>query len=339
MNTSRRAFLKWSGLLAGGLYLPPAPPLEAPRQVAQLGRASRGLYIYARPSVQSAQLNFLAADTVFNIYGAAADEDNAPNPVWWRVRRGFVHSAPVQLVRWEPQTPSLEIADPVAGFLAEVAVPYTPSRLGPGSQYKFGYRFYYGTTHWVTRAVADEAGQIWYGILGDRTKALNWVPGEHLHRVTAAELAPISPEVADKRIEISLEQQTFKCYENGQLVLDTLCSTGVPLRRENDKVIYGTPVGAWQVIRKRASRHMAGDDLAADDFFDLPGVPWVSYIHWWGVAIHGTYWHNDFGRPRSHGCLNLPNELAKWVYRWTTPAVPPGRPEVEAKGTAVIVAY
>jgi lipoprotein-anchoring transpeptidase ErfK/SrfK len=57
--------------------------------------------------------------------------------------------------------------------------------------------------------------------------------------------------------------------------------------------------------------------------YDLPGVPWVSYFTSNGVAFHGTYWHNDFGVPHSHGCINLTPEDAKWVYRWTTPAVPP----------------
>ena len=59
---------------------------------------------------------------------------------------------------------------------------------------------------------------------------------------------------------------------------------------------------------------MAGDDLAAADFYDLPGVPWVSYFHWWGVSIHGTYWHNDYGEPHSHGCINLPSATA-----WCSP--------------------
>jgi hypothetical protein len=84
-------------------------------------------------------------------------------------------------------------------------------------------------------------------------------------------------------------------------------------------------------------RHMAGDDMAADDFFDLPGVPWVSYFHWWGVSIHGTYWHNDYGRPRSHGCVNLRPEDAKWVFRWTTPRASIYTPETKGDGTAVIV--
>jgi lipoprotein-anchoring transpeptidase ErfK/SrfK len=51
-------------------------------------------------------------------------------------------------------------------------------------------------------------------------------------------------------------------------------------------------------------------------------VPWISYITESGIAFHGTYWHNDFGIARSHGCINLPSKAAKWLYRWTLPFVP-----------------
>jgi len=72
--------------------------------------------------------------------------------------------------------------------------------------------------------------------------------------------------------------------------------------------------------------------------FDLPGVPWVSYFYWTGVAFHGTYWHNDFGRPRSRGCVNLAPADAKWIYRWTLPVVPPSEVYVRDKnGTEVVV--
>ena len=104
-----------------------------------------------------------------------------------------------------------------------------------------------------------------------------------------------------------------------KVVLETLVSTGPYLRTENGKRIFGTPAGDWSILRKRPTRHMAGDDAAPPNFFDLPGVPWVSYFHWWGVSIHGTYWHNDYGRPRSHGCVNMTPENAKWIFRWTLP--------------------
>ena len=59
------------------------------------------------------------------------------------------------------------------------------------------------------------------------------------------------------------------------------------------------------------------------DLYVLPGVPWCSFFTGTGIALHGTYWHNDFGDPRSHGCVNLPNSAAKFLYRWTSPTVPP----------------
>jgi lipoprotein-anchoring transpeptidase ErfK/SrfK len=74
--------------------------------------------------------------------------------------------------------------------------------------------------------------------------------------------------------------------------------------------------------RKRPSRHMAAGDPAAPNSYDLPGIPWVSYLTKSGISFHGTYWHNDFGKPRSHGCVNLSPTAAKWVYRWTQPVVP-----------------
>ncbi len=78
------------------------------------------------------------------------------------------------------------------------------------------------------------------------------------------------------------------------------------------------------------------------DFFDLPGVPWVCYILWTGVSLHGTYWHHNYGTPQSHGCINLTPEAAKWIYRWTDPYVPFDEDFVQTdkilrNGTPVIV--
>jgi lipoprotein-anchoring transpeptidase ErfK/SrfK len=82
---------------------------------------------------------------------------------------------------------------------------------------------------------------------------------------------------------------------------------------------FSTPQGSFTTHRKRPSRHMMDP---AGSSYDLPGVPWVCYVNDNGVAFHGTYWHNDFGSPRSHGCINLSNDAAKWIYRWTSPTVP-----------------
>jgi lipoprotein-anchoring transpeptidase ErfK/SrfK len=100
---------------------------------------------------------------------------------------------------------------------------------------------------------------------------------------------------------------------------------------------FTTPAGTFITFHKRPSRHMAAGNLAAGGY-DLPGVPWISYITKGGIALHGTYWHNNFGRPRSHGCINLSCQASKWIYLWTMPSVPPEEQMMyEDYGTAVDV--
>ena len=87
------------------------------------------------------------------------------------------------------------------------------------------------------------------------------------------------------------------------------------------------------------SKHMGASALAGevDDTRALPGVPWTSFFADGGYAIHGTYWHNNFGVQMSRGCINLRNEDAKWLFRWMTPQSPPSEVETRGYGTQVIV--
>ncbi len=56
--------------------------------------------------------------------------------------------------------------------------------------------------------------------------------------------------------------------------------------------------------------------------YDLPGIGWTTLFSSNGVAVHSTFWHNSYGIPRSHGCVNARPEDARWVFRWTMPDVP-----------------
>ena len=128
-------------------------------------------------------------------------------------------------------------------------------------------------------------------------------------------VAPIAPQVlaTEKRIEIYLDRQILLAFEWGELVYAARVATG---RRG-----FESPTGTFHTFHKRPTYHMFG---GADEFsiFDLPGVPWDTYITEGGVAIHGTYWHNDFGTPHSHGCINMAPADARWIFRWTQPTVP-----------------
>ncbi|MEK7414485.1 MAG: L,D-transpeptidase [Planctomycetota bacterium] len=138
----------------------------------------------------------------------------------------------------------------------------------------------------------------------------------------------------DKRLVVNLERQWVTAFEGDKPVFSARCASGTIF---GDKDLR-TPAGVFYTDRKRPSRHMAGGDRAAPSGFDLPGVPWVTYFTTSGISFHGTYWHNDYGLPRSHGCVNLTPEAAKWVYRWTLPHVPPGEELVwEDTGTRVEV--
>lgn len=278
----------------------------------RLGRVTSASDYYDKPATTSKRLGLYGGDTVLVIREEqTAETPGAPhNPIWFRTEDGWVHSSFIQPVKNDLNEPLAEI--PQGGFLAEVTVPVTTAWRNDDGKPKLVYRFYYASTHWVVGSVTDKKNLTWYRVLDDRYQVYYFVLAEHLRLVAADELTPLSPNVADKRIEVSLKQQALTAYENGKAVFNARVSTG--------RAVAPTPAGQFRVERKRPSRHMAATD---GNGFDLPGVPWVAYISWTGVAFHGTYWHNDYGRPRSRGCINLSPADAKWIYRWTLPVVPP----------------
>jgi lipoprotein-anchoring transpeptidase ErfK/SrfK len=213
-------------------------------------------------------------------------------------------------------------------MLFEVTVPYTQAWLTSENNWKRAYRFYYGSTYWATYAFEGVTGDIWYQVIDDRYDEIYVVKAEDFRPVMAEELTPISPGVENKKVIVDLDRQRVIAYENNRPVFTTRIATGY---FEGD-----TPKGEFIVERKQPSRHMAST-LQGNEF-DLPGVPWVCYISWTGVSLHGTYWHHNYGTPQSHGCINLTPEAAKWVYRWTEPFVPVEEDYVESEnGTRVVV--
>jgi lipoprotein-anchoring transpeptidase ErfK/SrfK len=165
----------------------------------------------------------------------------------------------------------------------------------------------------------DDQGNPWYGVRDDKWDYMFYVPAPHLRIITRDEFRPISPNVLieNKRIEVHLPAQVMIAYEYDRPVFMARVATGAIFSNGD----FSTPPGKYTTFHKRPSRHMARGNLAANGY-DLPGVPWNSYITEEGIAIHGTYWHNNFGGPRSHGCINLTPQAARWVYLWTLPVVP-----------------
>ncbi len=112
-----------------------------------------------------------------------------------------------------------------------------------------------------------------------------------------------------KEIVISISAQSLWAYENNTLVAQTLVSTGTA---EVPETV--TPVGFYSVHLKYASQTMEG--TISNEDYRVEDVPWVMYFDYLGNAIHGTYWHSNFGTPMSHGCVNLPLDVAEFLYNW-----------------------
>jgi lipoprotein-anchoring transpeptidase ErfK/SrfK len=306
-----------------------------------LGRSTAfGIDVRTEPDPKAPVLRELVRDQIVAVLEELRGE-NGPegNPRWFRLLEGYVHTAHVQEVRYAFNPVTYDL--PAAGRLAEVTVPYTQSRDGPSENAPPLYRLYYQTVLWVIGTAMDEEGRAWYTILDDRLHYKFHARAEHLRLFSPEELAPVSPDVPpeSKSIEVDLTKQTVTALEYEQPVFTTTVSGG--WLRKDPKPGQGrtvTPIGRFRVFEKVPSRHMGNGRLTSNpDAYELPGVPFVSFFHILGTAFHGAYWHNDFGRPTSQGCLNMRPDEARWLYRWIHPTVElaPDPPQFMEQGTEV----
>lgn len=174
------------------------------------------------------------------------------------------------------------------------------------------------------QSVGSKEGILWGRIIHDQRwtscshRAIGheeiYLPLHLLDFLMPEDLAPIHPEVPpeEKLIDIKLDEQRLIAFEGAKPVLETLVSTGIPR--------YPTQKGRHRIFAVRLARRMAGVDIKEGKKipWDLTGVVCVMYF-WGGQAMHGTYWHENFGNPMSHGCVNLPREEALWLFRWINP--------------------
>jgi len=316
---NRREFMKRAGAALACLALPRVPvlpdkPVQEMLPTASLGRIATWWRQAVRkePSTDAEVVAWKSRDEIIPLRGGIAGEAPWPNnPVWYRTDEGFIHSGYVQPVE---NTPSAEVIPDVAkpGFWAQVCVPIAQARWRPESSYVI-YKLYYGTVYRVVGATPDHDGNWWYQLKEGITYAPGpYVPAWSVRRITPEELAPISPGRADKRMEIDIGAQRLTCFEGESAVFSTGIASGLGGT--------ATPHGEHRVLYKRHTQRMIGG--SEDDRYDLPGVAFPVYFTWSAVAIHGTYWHNDFVRRHSHGCVNVTNQAAQWIFRWTDPVVP-----------------
>jgi len=337
VKINRRAFLKLSALGLGNVALNPWRRLftltEFPN-AERLGRVCVGrVDLKIRPDYDSATVSVLYEDEVLpwvkDIVGRWPWRNNQR---WVETPDGYIWAPHFQPVKNLLTTPvdSLPTMGETIGMWVEVSTPYVDAIIdNPPVRSKWwqyrqqngqAFRFYYSQILWIDQLKTDSDGQVWYrvneryGNPGDKF----WCPAEAFRPITREELNPISPEMEDKRIVVDINYgvQTLSCFEGNTEVYFCRVSSG--------QGVNSTPLSAphspgFPIWRKLFSLHMGGS--TASGSWDVPGVGWTSLFQGDGVAIHSTYWHNNYGEPMSHGCVNVAPEDAKWIFCWAQPQV------------------
>ncbi len=158
--------------------------------------------------------------------------------------------------------------------------------------------------------------------------------------VAVATPGPRPSEVGEheKWVDVNIEKKTLVLLEGDKPVYATLISPGKKSRVK--KKDHATPTGQWRVREKHIAVTMDGDGASGDLPYSIDDVPYVAYFHG-SYALHGAFWHSNFGHEMSHGCVNLSPLDAKHVFNWVEPHLPRGWHAVwstkDHPGTMVVI--
>jgi len=139
------------------------------------------------------------------------------------------------------------------------------------------------------------------------------IPGNLLAETEKKSAKILGDNSGNKRIEVDLTKQQLYAYEGDRLVFTFLISSGLWDR---------TPTGTFKVWIKVRSQKMSGGSKELGTYYYLPNVPYVMFFYndkvpkKVGYSLHGTYWHNNFGKPMSHGCINMKTSEIAQIYPW-----------------------
>jgi lipoprotein-anchoring transpeptidase ErfK/SrfK len=337
--------MKLAGLGLGALAFSPHEPWRMPARLPQfpagdhLGRVAVTPNFYStamrsQPNEAASKVRDVAQDEVVvwqrELVGSSVS--GRSNTRWVETPEGFIYAVDLQPVQNLPNPPLTAVPQGKSGFWAEVTVPYVDlliqnAPISPAMKFlqenAQPMRLYYGQVAWIDAVGGDGAGGVVYRINESPQHGYGYgdvfiADAAAFHALTEQDVAPIHPDVdpATKKITVDAtsEHQTLSCYEGNSEVYFCRVSTGYGEK-------YSTPVGDQSVAWKIFSIHMAAN-TGSDSGYDTMAVPWPIFFNTnAGAAIHGAFWHNDFGVRRSHGCVNVLSEDAKWIFRWTMPAL------------------
>jgi hypothetical protein len=210
---------------------------------------------------------------------------------------------------------NLTVAKPstLTGVLVPGALPYpmawvlldtycSPHPGGPPQQEELVYRY----TRVNLFATVEHNGWNWYLIGPNR-----WI---NQRRVSVVRPAPKPANVGGRWISVDLYEQVVSAYDGDQMVFAGLVATGTSE--------WPTDVGLFHIESRHEFDDMTSGRLADQmGYYLIEEVPWTMYFDGY-AALHGVYWHNAFGFPQSHGCINLSLADAQWLFGWTGEAAP-----------------
>ncbi len=162
-----------------------------------------------------------------------------------------------------------------------------------------------------------------------------WLSDRQASRLDPAKKMPGWAEKGERWIDVNVTKQALVAYEGTRPVFATLVSTG-EAGLGDPETTRATKRGIFRVYAKYRTTTMDSNETGEE--FELRDVPYVQYFHQ-GYALHAAYWHDRFGTPKSHGCINLTPADAKWLFEFTAPDVPAGWHEAREplRGTVVFV--
>jgi hypothetical protein len=163
--------------------------------------------------------------------------------------------------------------------------------------------------------------QFFHDVLHYETKDGKWLSDRDASRLDPAKKLPGWALKGEKWIDVNITKQAMILYDGTRPVYATLISSG-EAGLEDPEHTTATKRGIFRIHAKHVATTMASDEVGEE--FELRDVPYVQYFDDDGHAIHGAYWHDKFGIPKSHGCINLAPEDARRVFFWTEPYVAPG---------------
>lgn len=172
------------------------------------------------------------------------------------------------------------------------------------------------------RSVVPVTGRqrIQKGRLYDEIDGGEWVADDDVSRVEVAKKMPGWANEGERWLDINVTRQVLVAYEGTKPVYATLVSTG-EAGLDDPATTKATKRGIFRIHTKYVTATM--DSRVVGEEFELRDVPYVQYFTE-GYALHAAYWHDVFGQPKSHGCINLAPEDARRLFFWTGPAVPAG---------------